>query len=403
MTSTPLYPHVTRWRLILGEAAAGACAAASGQEATGGATGSLGDEDGDGSGAGGLNKEGRDIDAALEWLYGRDNDLDERGIMSRRGGSEGSKLTTPDWINEIHRLFPKETIERLERDAIERYAIDDIVTNVDVLARAEPNETLLKAVLRTKHLMSPAVLEMARKLVQEVVRRLMEELAKELSIAFAGVLDRRRHTRLRMASNLDFRRVLRDNLRNWNPLNKRLVVERLHFFARSQRQLQPWQIILLVDQSGSMVDSVIHSAVTAACLYGLPGVRTHLVAFDTEVVDLTSDVTDPVELLMKIQLGGGTDIQKAVKYATDLIDHPERAIVVLISDFMEGANEAMLVKRVKALTSQRTQVLGLAALDREADPSYDRAMAQRLVAAGAEIGAMTPGELAGWLAQKIRR
>lgn len=403
MSTTSGYPQITRWRLILGEAAAGACAMAAAGQVGRGAGGSERDDMVDETMDGRLDSDAQGIDDALEWLYGRDDDRDERGIMGRRGGSGPSKLTTPEWINAIHRLFPKETIERLERDAIERYAIDDIVTNVDVLARAEPNETLLKAVLRTKHLMSPAVLEMARKLVQEVVRRLMEELASELSIAFAGVRDKRRHTRLKMASNLDFRRVLRDNLLNYDPVNKRLVIERLHFFARSQRQLQPWQVILLVDQSGSMVDSVIHSAVTAACLWGLPGIRTHLVAFDTEVVDLTKDVTDPVDLLMKVQLGGGTDIQKAVKYGTDLIDHPERAIVVLISDFEEGADANMLIKRVKALTGQRTQVLGLAALDRAANPSYNRIMAQRLVAAGAEVGAMTPGELAGWLAQKIRR
>jgi Mg-chelatase subunit ChlD len=230
----------------------------------------------------------------------------------------------------------------------------------------------------------------------------MESLARDLDVAFSGVLDRRRHTRLRIARNLDFRRVIADNLRRYDPVAKRLVVERLHFFARNQRRLQPWQVILLVDQSGSMLDSVIHSAVTAACLWGLPGVRTHLVAFDTSVVDLTSDVTDPVELLMKVQLGGGTDIQKAVGYASGLIEHPERAIVVLISDFYEGASERLLIHRVRALTSQRTLVLGLAALDSNADPAYDRSMARRLVEAGAEVGAMTPGELVGWLAEKIR-
>ena len=372
--------HVNRWRLILGEAAERACCCA----------------------GGGLDADASAMDAALDWLYGRDPDLAARGVK-RRGGSEASQLTSPDWINEIHRLFPKETIERLERDAIERFAIDDIVTNVEVLSHAEPNETLLKAVLRTKHLMSPDVLAMARKLVQEVVRRLMEALSRDFSVAFSGVLDRRRHARLRVASNLDFRRVLRDNLKNYDPQTGRIVVERLHFFARNQRHLQTWQVILLVDQSGSMVDSVIHAAVTAACLWGLPGVRTHLVAFDTAIVDLTDDVTDPVELLMKVQLGGGTNIEAAVAYATGLIDQPERAIVVLISDFYEGASGAMLVRRVKALTSQRTLVLGLAALDQNANPSYDREMAQRLVAAGAEVGAMTPGELAGWLAQKIKR
>ncbi len=379
MTAPAEITDFVRWRLILGEAAESACRGA-GQPLSGDALA---------------------MDAAMEWLYGRDPEEGARQTM-RRGGREGSRLTTPAWINEIHRLFPKETIERLERDAIERYAIEDVVTNPEVLARAEPNETLLKAVLRTKHLMAPEVLVMARKLVQKVIERLMNALARDLSVAFSGVLDRRRHTRLRIARNLDFRRTIKDNLRRYDADARRIAIERVHFFARNQRSLQPWQVILLVDQSGSMLNSVIHASVTAACLWGLPGIRTHLIAFDTAVVDLTSDVTDPVELLMKVQLGGGTDIQGAVGYATGLIEHPQRAIVVLISDFYEGASQALLVHRVKALTSQRTLVLGLAALDASADPAYDRDMARRLVEAGAEVGAMTPGELAGWLARKIR-
>ncbi|WP_439617875.1 VWA domain-containing protein [Shinella sp.] len=378
--TVPALDSLTRWRLVLGEAADGACRSAGGA----------------------LAGETLAMDAALDWLYGREEEDGTRNI-ARQGGRGGSALTTPQWINDIHRLFPKETIERLERDAIERYAIDDVVTNPDVLARAEPNETLLKAVLRTKHLMSPDILVLARKLVQEVVRQLMEKLSRELTLAFSGVVDRRRHSRFRIASDLDFRRVVKDNLKHYDPETRKLTVERLHFFARNQRHMKTWQIILLVDQSGSMLDSVIHSAVTAACLWGLPGVRTHLVAFDTNVVDLTKDVDDPCELLMKVQLGGGTDIQAAVAYAAGLIEQPERAIVVLISDFYEGASPAMLEQRVASLTAQRTLVLGLAALDSEAAPAYDREMARRLVAAGAEVGAMTPGELAGWLAEKIGR
>jgi uncharacterized protein with von Willebrand factor type A (vWA) domain len=343
MTEIPALALVDRWRLILGQAAAAACGSQSEAAAA--------------------------MDVVLDWLYGRDAELAERGEM-RRGGSEASQLTTPEWINEIHRLFPRETIERLERDAIERFEIADLVTNPEVLQRAEPNETLLKAVLQTKNLMKPDVLAMARKLVQEVVKRLIDALAREYALAFAGVLDRRRRTRQPVPGGLDFRRVLRDNLRHYDAERRRIVVQRPSFFARSRRQSTPWQVILLVDQSGSMASSVIHSAVTAACLWGLPGVRTHLVAFDTGVVDLTKDVEDPVELLM---------------------------------NFCEGGDADALVGRVKVLASQRTRVLGLAALDREANPSYDRAMAERLVVAGAEVGAMTPGELASWLAEKIGR
>ncbi len=362
-----------RWRLLLGEAAQPA----------------LGELDADAAAA----------DAALDWLYGRDPELAQRG--ERRGGGGASQLNTPDWINEIHRLFPREVIERLEQDAVERYGIDEVVTNLEVLERIEPSAALLRAVLHTKHLMNPEVLAAARKLVAEVVRRIMEKLATEVRQAFSGTRDRRRRSRVRIARNFDFRRTLRENLHRWDPQRGKLFVEAPAFFSRVRSHAEKWDIILLVDQSGSMVDSVIHAAVMAACLWHLPGMRTRLVAFDTAVVDLTADVADPVELLMRVQLGGGTDIARAVAYAQGQISSPSRSIVVLISDFYEGGSEYELVRRVKALVGAGATVLGLAALDARAEPVYNRALAARLVREGAHVAAMTPGELAAWLAEKV--
>ncbi|MGC5019145.1 VWA domain-containing protein [Micromonospora sp. DT47] len=367
-------PALERWRLVLGEPAR--------------------------SSLGALGEAAAGRDAALDWLYGRDEELDRRDV--RRGGSGPSLLTTVDWLNEITRLFPRETVERLERDAVERYEIHDVVTDPQVLARVEPSATLLRAVLRTKHLMNPEVLRLARRIVETVVRQLMERMATDVRQSFSGARARR-PSRFRQARNFDVRRTIRANLAHWRPDERRLHVRTPHFFSRTRRHLDRWQVILLVDQSGSMVGSVIHAAVTAACLWGLPGVRTHLVAFDTEVVDLTADVDDPVELLLKVQLGGGTDIARAVTYGAQLIENPRRAIVALITDFYEGGSEAQLVRTVKQLVEQGTHVLGLAALDEEANPAYDRAMAQRLADVGAGVGAMTPGELAAFVAERVGR
>ncbi|MGJ7612259.1 MULTISPECIES: VWA domain-containing protein [unclassified Variovorax] len=363
-----------RWRLLLGDPAEAACGA--------------------------LSAEAQAADAALDWLYGRDSDRASRG--ERSAGLGPSALSTPDWINTIHTLFPKEVIERLEQDAVERYGIDEVVTNLEVLERIEPSESLLRAVLHTKHLMNPEVLAAARKLVAEVVRRIMEKLATEVRQAFSGSRDRRRRSRMKVARNFDFKQTLAANLHRYDPERRKLYVERPVFISRTRRHAEPWDIILLIDQSGSMVDSVIHSAVMAACLWQLPGMRTRLVAFDTAVVDLTADVSDPVELLMKVQLGGGTDIAKAVGYAQSLVANPARSIVVLVSDFYEGGSPHELVRRVKALVESGAKVLGLAALDATAEPNYDREMAARLVREGAQIGAMTPGQLAGWLAEKVQ-
>ncbi|SNS31205.1 VWA domain-containing protein [Actinomadura mexicana] len=384
-------PDLERWRLVLGSPAE--------------------------SCTGALGGEAAERDAALGWLYGRDPDLGRRGVRrgsggggdagtdrsdDRTGGTGPSQLTTVDWLDAVHRLFPKGTIERLERDAVERYEIHEIVTDPAVLERIEPDEALLRAVLRTKHLMNPEVLALARKIVEAVVRQLTERLATEVRQAFHGTRTRR-PSRVKNSRNFDFHGTVRANLAHYRPDERRLYIENPRFVSRTRRHVEQWQMILLVDQSGSMLGSVVHAAVTAACLWGLPGLRTHLVAFDTAVVDLTSDVTDPAELLMKVQLGGGTDIARAVAYGAGLVENPRRSIVAVITDFFEGGNEYRLVEEVRRLVQQGTHVLGLAALDEEANPSYDRRTAQRLADEGAHVGAMTPGRLAAFVAERIGR
>ncbi|MFF8591100.1 VWA domain-containing protein [Streptomyces sp. NPDC015220] len=374
-------PGLERWRLILGAAA---------ERHTGP-----------------LHGEAAARDAALDWLYGRDEDLRRRGVRrgpsaTREGGSGPSQLTAVDWLDDIHRLFPKETVERLERDAVEQYEIHEIVTDPDVLARVEPSQTLLRAVLRTKHLMNPQVLAAARRIVETVVRQLMERLRPEVRRAFTGSRSRR-PSRLPLARDFDFRGTIRANLAHYQPRERRLLIREPRFHSRTRRHLEQWQLVLLVDQSGSMAGSVIHSAVTAACLWSLPGLRTHLVAFDTQVVDLTGEVTDPVEVLMKVQLGGGTDIARAVDYGAALVDNPRRAVVAVVSDFYEGGDSYRLVRTVRGLVEQGSTVLCLAALDEEAEPDYDRDLAGRLARVGAHVGAMTPGRLAEFVAEKVGR
>ncbi|MBX3232075.1 MAG: VWA domain-containing protein [Labilithrix sp.] len=362
----------------------------------------LGAAAGDGLGAGGeLGGDDAACDAALAWLYERDRDRAERDVRSRAGGDGASQLTVPEWLDEVHRLFPRETIERLERDAVERYQIHEIVTNAEVLQRVEPSTTLLKAVLRTKHLMNAELLGLARDLAAKVIARLMEKLARKVRSAFTGARARR-PSRVKLARAFDAKRTIKSNLRRWDRARRRLGIDAPLFHSHTRRSCERWQVILLVDESGSMLGSVIHAAVTAACLWGLPGVKTHLCIFDTKVVDLTESVTDPVEVLMRVQLGGGTDIGKAVAYAASLVESPRRAIVAVVSDFYEGGDAEVLVARVRALAEQGVTVLGLAALDEEARPAYDKDLAQRLVNAGAHVGAMTPGELVDFVARAIQ-
>lgn len=189
--------ELQRWRLILGEAAETTLC--------------------------GLDDNARQIDHALEWLYGRDPERLQRG--ERSGGLGGSNLTTPEWINSIHTLFPQQVIERLESDAVLRYGIEDVVTNLDVLERMQPSESLLRAVLHTKHLMNPEVLVAARRIVCQVVEEIMARLAKEVRQAFSGVRDRRRRSFIPLARNFDFKSTLRANLQHWHPQHGKLYIE----------------------------------------------------------------------------------------------------------------------------------------------------------------------------------
>lgn len=371
-----------RWRLILGDEADEVC--------------------------GGLDGEDADRDAALEYLYGREGQGRNRRTSrsGKGGGNKGSldpsQLTVPDWINAVHTLFPQRTIERIEKDALERYAVQELVTNVELLKRAEPNLTLLKAVLHTKHLMNQEVLAVARELVRRVVEKLMEALARPVQSVFLGAVDRRKRSTLRVAKNFDAQTTIRRNLQHFDPGTAKLFIRTPYFYSRIRRHSDKWQVIILVDESGSMADSVIHSAVTAAIFFGIKTLRTHLVLFDTSIVDVSADCADPVETIMKVQLGGGTDIGQAVRYAEGLIENPRRTIVVLITDFYEGAPVNLLFAACKRLIEQGTLLLGLAALDSEAKPNYDHATAAQLAAMGAHVGAMTPGELAQWVAEKVR-
>lgn len=381
--STEDFERKTRWRLILGQ----------------------GSEDE----LGNLNGNAAEVDRLLGFLYDREYGENQnvrggsgRGGNGKKGGLGGSNLTVPDWINEIHELFPKKTIERLEKDALERYQLEEMVTNPDLLSRAQPSPTLLKAVLRTKHLMNQEVLAMAKQLVRKAVEQLMEKLARPVQAPFAGVLDRRKRSSLKIAKNFDTETTIRRNLRHYDLQNRKLYLQTPYFYSRVRQQIDKWQIIIVVDESGSMLDSVIHSAVTASIFFGLKTVKTHLVLFDTNVVDVTADCVDPVETLMKVQLGGGTDIANALSYASTLVENPRRTIVVLITDFYEGGSLAHLYGVAHQLIESGVKLLGLAALDERANPSYDHNVAAHLVQLGAQVAAMTPGELAEWVAEKVR-
>jgi Mg-chelatase subunit ChlD len=340
---------------------------------------------------------------ALERLYAREY----RGRGVRQGPKLGpgsldpSQLNVPRWLAEVRDLFPQSTCERITGHALDRYGMTEIVQDPETLAKLEPSAELLGAVLALKGQMTGPVLAEARRLIARVVEEVRRKLEKEVLGALTGRLNRFRRGLHKVARNFDARGTIRKNLKNWDPGRRKLVAEDPRFFNRVRRHL-PWEVILCVDQSGSMTDSVIHSAVMAGILAGLPAVRVKLVVFDTNVVDLSGHAADPVEVLMSVQLGGGTDIGKAVRYCEQLVGTPRRTVLVLVTDFCEGADPRELVAAVRRLRGAGVRLLGLAALDARAAPFYDERTAAALAAEGMEVAALTPERLAHWLAAAIQ-
>jgi Mg-chelatase subunit ChlD len=353
----------------------------------------------------GMSVEQQRIENALDFLYSREyrgrgvrDQEDETG--KREGTLDPTQLTVPQWLSEVRELFPKETVSLIEKHALDRYGLTELVTDAEILRRLEPSFDLVKLLLTFRGHLKGEVLNEARRVIRSVVEEIKQRLITEVRRAFSGSRNRFQHSNLKMAQNLDWRGTIRKNLKNFDTERKQIVVEQVLFFSRIQRRL-PWRIILCVDQSGSMASSVIYSAVMAGILNGLPLIDVKLVVFDTSVVDLSSQIDDPVELLMSVQLGGGTNIGQAMQYCEQLVEDPHRTIVVLISDFCEGASPRPLISSCQRLREGGVKLLGLAALDENANAGYDVEMAEMLAAIGMDIAALTPKHFAEWLAKKI--
>ncbi len=411
-----------RWRLILGRfaedalpltalAPTGADGDARGQEAGSGRGAGLGFADGGEGGvaAGPAGQEARRLydepatarrlDEVLAFLYDRAYREGSRGVRS--GGPGGSQLTVPRWIDELHTLFPARVCERVERAALDKYGMTEIVTNPEVLERLEPSVRLLDAVLRLKGRMQGRVIDVARKLVRTVAEDLQKRLRLEADRVFSASHGVRLAKPRGRHRDFDARRTLARNLKHYDPKRRRIVVEQPWFAVPEDPRR--WRVIVCVDQSGSMLDSVVHASIVASVFTKIPRLDPRLLAFDTSVVDLSGALHDPVETLMSVQLGGGTDIARAIQHCAALVEEPRRTLIVLISDLVEGGDPAPMVGRLAGLLEDGVKVLVLASLDdRSGQPIYDRATARRLTGLGAHVAALTPEALVRYVAEVVR-
>jgi len=368
---------LNRWRLVLGKYAEGQISFSSGDVRL------------------------MEMENVLDYLYSRE--YGEEQEMRRTGGSEDSQLTVPGWLHQIKKLFPKRTVEIMEQHALEKYGMTELLTDPEVLKKLEPNKELLKTILELKHMMKGDVLALARDIVKKVAEEITKKLEQEIRASFFGQINRSASSPVKSARNLDIRKTIRMNLKNYDKdsgENGRIILKNIYFNSRMKKYNQ-WRVIICVDESGSMLDSVIHSAIMAGIFAKLPMLDTKLVIFDTNVVDLSGYVEDPVETLMSIQLGGGTNIAGALGYCEGLIDFPFRTMVVLVTDLYEGGSYQHMYSISKGIIESGAKLVVLTALDMEAVPNYDKNAAAVLADMGAFVGAMTPEELSEWVGKIV--
>jgi Mg-chelatase subunit ChlD len=370
--------RLKRWRLVLGgEAADGTGVALDGDEAR--------------------------MDGALDALYGSG-----RGGGRSRGGGRNAGLgasapTVARWLGDIRDFFPSTVVQVMQKDAIERLDLTRMLLEPEMLEAVEPDVHLVGTLLSLNRVMPERAKESARAVVRTVVRQLEQRLAQRTRSAVGGALDRSARTqRPRRLADVDWDRTIRGNLRHYLPAHRTVVPERLIGYGRRRQAVQR-DVILCIDQSGSMASSAVYSGVFGAVLASMAALRTSLVVFDTAVVDLTEQLHDPVDVLFGTQLGGGTDINRAIAYCQGLVTRPTNTIFVLISDLYEGGVRTEMLRRVAAMTAAGIQVVVLTALSDEGAPGYDHENAAALAAMGVPAFACTPDVFPDLMAAAVER
>lgn len=350
----------------------------------------LGGNEADGTGVT-LSPEELRIDRSLEAVYDSD----------RKGGLGSSAPKVSRWLGDIREFFPQTVVQVIQRDAIKRLNLTALLTEREMLETVVPDVHLVATLMSLSRVIPEKNKEMAR----EVVRRVVDELLRKLSVptrqAVTGALNRSARRRNPRYNEIDWKTTITRNLKNYQPDYRTIIPEVRIGYGRKQKAMK--ETVLCLDQSGSMGSSVVYSGIFGSVLASIPAVRTRMVVFDTEVADLTDDLQDPVDLLFGVQLGGGTDIARALTYCQGVIARPQETVLVLVTDLYEGGDEREMRKRCASLIESGVQLIVLLALNDEGAPSYDKQNAEFLAGLGAPAFACTPDKFPDLMAAALSR
>ena len=339
------------------------------------------------------------MDEALAAIY--DKSTDGNGISSSPGQKTGQRsaglgASSPKlakWLSDIRNFFPEDVVSVIQSDAIERKGLKQLLFEPEVLKNVKPDIEMVATLMSLKGKIPEKTKETARQLVRTVVEEINRRLENDIRKAVTGALNKRQHSPIPSAASIDWKYTINRNLKNYNLEHKKIIPERFFFYDRARRS-NNWNVILDMDQSGSMAESVIYGSICGSIFASMAALNTRIVAFDTEVVDLSEQYdNDPVDMLFGIQLGGGTDINKSVAYCQQFIADPSKTLFILISDLFEGGNQAALVRRMEEMSESGVKVICLLALSDRGAPAYDEGLARKLSQFGIPCFACTPAFL----------
>jgi Mg-chelatase subunit ChlD len=361
----------------------------------------LGGNDADGTGIG-LDDDDSAIDRALGALYDAGSGGQAGGKASdRRGGLGASAPNVARWLGDIRGYFPSSVVRIMQQDALERLNLKQMLLEPEMLGAAEPDVHLVSTLLALRSVIPEKTRDTARQVVRQVVDDVMRRLANPLRQAVTGSLNRATRNRRPRHNEIDWPRTIRANLKHYQPKYRTIIPATRIGYGRKRSSLR--DIILCLDQSGSMAASVVYAGIFGAVLASLPAVSTRMVVFDTAVVDLSNELHDPIDLLFGVQLGGGTDINRALAYCQEHVRRPRETILVLVSDLFEGGNRADMLKRVAALAAAGVRMIVLLALSDDGAPAYDHGTAEVIAALGVPSFACTPDQFPSLMAAAINR
>ena len=334
-----------------------------------------------------LSQEDLMMDTALDAIYNRD-------MKFGFGGGAGKGASSPQisrWLGDVRTLFDKDIVKIIQSDAMERCGLKQLIFEPELLENIEPDMHMASMILALKDQIPKQSKENAREFIRKIVDQINALLETDLKMAVTASINRKLHSPIPSASALDFQTTIRKGIKDYNTKLKKIIPQKYYFFERSATTAaNKYTVILDIDQSGSMGESVIYSSIMSCILASMSAIKTKVVAFDTNIVDLSEKCEDPIDLLFGFTLGGGTDIEKSIKYCTKYIENPKKTIFFLISDLEEGGNRAGLLRRLTQMKEDGVIVICLLAISDSGKPYYDANMAQRIANNGIPCFAAAP-------------